>query len=167
MFVTCCNITTYITYKLESWETCMNNNFKVILKSTTGAMEHKCENVCYLSGYNVCIDCGLVQNDLIIGNEYIENKENYDEPNLKKIKIIDIPRKAMIFKEINKYYFLKMSRQLSIELESLCELERSSKMIAAGYIIFKGYLDLHNVSILSGVSKNILGKIVNEIIDEI
>ena len=60
-----------------------------------------------------------------------------------------------------------MSRSLSIELESLCELERCSKMIAAGYVIFKGYLDLHNVSILSGVSKNILGKIVNEIMDEI
>ena len=37
-------------------------------------MEHKCINICYSCGHNVCIDCGLVQKDLIIGNEFIIEK---------------------------------------------------------------------------------------------
>ena len=127
-----------------------------------GAMEHICRNICYASGYNVCIECGLVQKELIIGAEYIEDHIDYKEIDIKKIKQIDIPRKVMIFKHINKYIKLKMSRNLSFQLQKLGDLQRSSKMIGAGFVILK-YLDISEVALLSGVSKSVLKKVCNEI----
>lgn len=126
-------------------------------------MAHKCERICYLSGYNVCIDCGVVQKDLIFGNEYIEQSECYDEPVSKNIKQINIPRKVMIFKEINKFKHFKMSRALSKQLDLLSDIQRSSKMIAIGYIVHKNIIDIDIVSKETNVAKGIIKKIISEI----
>jgi len=114
-----------------------------------------------MSGYNVCIECGVVQKELIIGAEYIEDPLDYAD--IKKVKQVDIPRKVLIFKQINKYIKLKMSRNLSFQLQKLEDLERSSKMIGAGFVILKKYLDISQVAGSSGVSKGVLKKVCNEI----
>ena len=116
-------------------------------------------NICYMSGYNVCIECGIVQKDLIIGTEaeYIEESVNT------KVKLIDVPRKVMIFKAINRYCKLKMSRSLSVQLQELEDLERSSRTIGAAFVIYKKYMDISEVVISSGVAKCVLKKVCDEI----
>jgi hypothetical protein len=120
-----------------------------------------CKFLTYHQGYNTCVQCAKVQNDLIIGIEYVT--EPFVTPAKTKIKQIDLPRKGKIFREINKFIRLKMTNDVREELGKLGDLQRSSRSIAIGFIGFKNYIQLRELKLRAKISTNVVNNIILEV----
>ena len=113
------------------------------------------------NGCNVCIQCGAVKNDIVFGNVHYDYEECYDEP--KKVAQIKVPRNVIIYKEMQKYIKIKMSKRLRHIIYQCEDIPRSSKMLALGIILFLKLMELNYMSKVSQMSKRKILSLLDDV----